>query len=151
MTEYYRLIAKNKKAFHDYHIIERYEAGLELLGTEVKSLRSEGVDLAGSFAIIKDGEIFVVGIHISPYIRANRFNHKPMRRRRLLMHKQEIRRLKSKLDERGFTLIPLSVFFRGSWAKVELGLAKGKAQYDKREALKKKDARREMNRIMRKR
>ena len=149
MSEYYRQVAKNKKAYHDYHIMETFEAGLELKGTEVKSLRVGGVDLKGSFAIIKNGELFLIGLHIAPYARANKFNHKPLRRRKLLMSKQEIRRLRSTINERGFTLVPLSVFFRGNWAKVQLGLVKGKAQYDKRESIKRRETNREISRQLR--
>lgn len=147
MSDYYCLVAKNKKAYHDYLILDKFEAGIELLGTEVKSIRNGGADLKGSYVVLKDEEAFVVDMHISPYERAGRFNHKTTRRRKLLLHKQEIRRLQSKVNEKGFTLIPLTIFFRGDWVKVEIGLARGKALYDKRESMKKKDANREMSRL----
>ncbi len=141
-----KLICQNKKAWHNYFIEDTYEAGLCLLGTEVKSLREGKASLGDSYAKIKNGEVFLVDAHISPYSHANRFNHDPLRPRKLLLHKREIRRLIGKVQERGYTLIPLRLYFSNGKAKVELGLAKGKKLYDKRETLKRKTIRREMER-----
>ncbi len=141
-----KLICQNKKAWHDYFIEDRYEAGISLLGSEVKSLRMGKVSLGDSYAKIKNGEIFLVDAHISPYPYANQFNHDPLRPRKLLLHKREIRRLTGKVQEKGFTLIPLRLYFSDGKVKVELGLAKGKKQYDKREVLKRKAIEREMER-----
>jgi len=141
-----KLICQNKKAWHDYFIEDRYEAGISLLGSEVKSLRLGKVSLGESYAKIKDGEIYLVDAHISPYPYANRFNHDPLRPRKLLLHKREIQRLTGKVQEKGFTLIPLRLYFSDGKVKVELGLAKGKKQYDKRETLKRKTIEREIER-----
>jgi SsrA-binding protein len=141
-----KLICQNKKAWHNYFIEDKYEAGIALLGTEVKSLREGRANLGDSYGKIKNGEIFLVDAHISPYNYANRFNHDPLRTRKLLLHKREIRRLIGKVQEKGFTLIPLRLFFSDGKAKVELGLAKGKKLYDKREKLKRKTIEREMER-----
>jgi len=141
-----KLICQNKKAWHDYFIEDRYEAGISLLGSEVKSLRLGKVSLGDSYAKIKDGEIYLVDAHISPYPYANRFNHDPLRPRKLLLHKREIQRLTGKVQEKGFTLIPLRLYFSDGKVKVELGLAKGKKQYDKRETLKRKTIEREIER-----
>ena len=141
-------ISKNRKAFHEYFVLERFEAGIELAGTEVKSIRAGQVNLKDSFCTIKDGELFVRGMHISPYEHGNIFNKDPVRPRRLLMHKREIARLFGKVKQDGYALIPLSVYFRGSLVKVEVALAKGKKLYDKREDAAKKDAKRQIDRAM---
>lgn len=145
-----RLVCQNKKAFHDYEIVERFEAGMVLLGTEVKSLREGRANLKDAYARVKQGEVFLFGLHISPYSHATFDNHEPERVRKLLLHKQEIRRLSAKTQEKGFALIPLKVYFNQGRAKVELGLAVGKRLYDKRESLKKKEESREMDRIRKK-
>lgn len=139
-----KLICNNKKAFHDYFIEERFEAGLVLQGTEVKSLRSGKANLNDTFAMIRDGEAFLHNLHIAPYEFGNRANHDPDRMRKLLMHKREIEKLYAKIREQGYTLIPLKLYFKDGKAKVELGLAKGKKLYDKREDIKKKDVQREV-------
>jgi SsrA-binding protein len=144
-----RQIAQNRKAYHDYSILDRAEAGIELFGTEVKSVRRGNVNLRDSFCTVKDGELFVRGMHISPYEQGNIFNRDPLRTRRLLMHRREIARFGARLSQDGLALIPLSVYLRGSLVKVELGLAKGKKLYDKREAEAARDAGREMGRILR--
>ncbi len=141
-----KLICQNKKAWHEYFIEDRFEAGMILLGTEVKSLRDGKASLGDSYAKIKGGEVFLVDAHINPYSHANRFNHDPLRPRKLLLHKSEIRRLIGKTQEKGFTLIPLRLYFSDGKAKVELGLAKGKKLYDKRETLKRKAVERDMER-----
>ncbi len=141
-----KLICQNKKAWHNYFIDDRYEAGVSLLGTEVKSLREGRANIGDSYAKIKDGQIFLVDAHISPYTHGNRFNHDPLRTRKLLLHKREIRRLIGKVQEKGFTLIPLRLYFSDGKAKVELGLAKGKKLFDKREALRRKTMERDMER-----
>jgi SsrA-binding protein len=141
-----KLICQNKKAFHNYFVEERYQAGISLLGSEVKSLRDGKVNLGDSYGDIKRGEVFLVDAHISPYAQANRLNHEPLRTRKLLLHKREIRRLIGKVEQRGYTLIPLRLYFVQGKVKVELGLAKGKKLFDKRETLKKKTMDREMER-----
>ncbi|MBQ6733479.1 MAG: SsrA-binding protein SmpB [Lachnospiraceae bacterium] len=141
-----KLIANNKKAFHDYFIEERYEAGIELAGTEVKSLRMGKCSIKEAYVEIKKGEAFVVQMHIPPYEMGNIFNRDPVRRRRLLLHKAEIRKLDAASQEKGYTLVPLQVYFKKGRAKVEVGLAKGKKLYDKRQTIAKKDARREAER-----
>ena len=141
-----KLICQNRKAWHEYFIEDRFEAGIVLLGTEVKSLRDGKASLGDSYAKIKEGEVFLVDAHINPYSHANRFNHDPLRPRKLLLHKSEIRRLIGKVQEKGLTLIPLRLYFSDGKAKVELGLAKGKKLYDKRETLKRKAVERDMER-----
>ena len=141
-----KLICQNKKAWHNYFIEDRYEAGISLLGTEVKSLREGKANLGDSYGKIKNGEIFLVDAHISPYAHGNRFNPDPLRTRKLLLHKREIRRLIGKVQEKGFTLIPLRLYFSDGRAKVELGLAKGKKLFDKRESLRRKTMERDMER-----
>ena len=143
-----KVIANNKKAFHDYFIEEKFEAGIELAGTEVKSLRLGNVNLKDSFCLIKDGQLSVLGMHISPYEKGNIFNKEPRRPRRLLMHKREILRLFGRIKQDGYSLIPLSVYFRGPRVKLELGLARGKKLYDKRASAASRDAKREMERAM---
>ena len=151
MGDSIKIVAKNSKAFHDYFIEDRYEAGIELAGTEVKSIRQGNVNLKDSFCIIKDGEISVLGMHISPYEKGNIFNKDPRRNRRLLMHKREIMRLYGKVKQDGMSLIPLSVYFKGSRVKVTVGLCKGKKLYDKRQAAAEKDAKRQIDRAMKER
>lgn len=148
MAEAVKIIAKNSKAYHDYFIEEKFEAGIELAGTEVKSIRMGNVNLKDSFCLIKDGQMAVHGMHISPYEKGNIFNKDPRRPRRLLMHKREILRLFARIKQDGYSLIPLSVYFKGPRVKLELGLARGKKLYDKRESAAKKDAKREMDRVM---
>ena len=143
-----KVIAKNSKAYHDYFIEDQYEAGIELAGTEVKSISQGHVNLKDSFCIAKDGQMHVHGMHISPYEKGNIFNKDPLRPRRLLMHKREILRLYARVKQDGYALVPLSIYFRGSRVKLEVGLAKGKKLYDKRDAAAAKDARREMDRAM---
>ena len=139
-------VANNRKAYHDYFIEDKFEAGIELAGTEVKSIRQGNVNLKDAFAIVKDGEMMVHGMHISPYEKGNIFNKDPLRPRKLLMHKREILRLHAKVKQDGYALVPLSVYFKGPRVKVELGLAKGKKLYDKRDAAAARDAKREMDR-----
>lgn len=141
-----RLIANNKKAWHDFFIDEKFEAGIELFGTEVKSLRLGQCSIKEAFVGIEDGEIFIYHMHINPYEKGNIFNKDPLRTRKLLMHKSEIQRLKGKITEKGYTIVPLQVYFRGSRVKVEIGLARGKKLYDKRQDIAKKDARRQAER-----
>ena len=144
MAESVKVVAKNSKAYHDYFIEEKYEAGIELAGTEVKSIRQGHVNLKDSFCHIKDGQMSVIGMHISPYEKGNIFNKDPLRERKLLMHRYEINKLKGKIQEKGYTLVPLQVYFKGSLVKVEIGLARGKKLYDKRADIAKKDQRREL-------
>ena len=143
-----KIVAKNSKAYHDYFIEDKYEAGIELAGTEVKSIRQGHVNLKDSFCIVKDGEMHVHGMHISPYEKGNIFNKDPLRPRRLLMHKREILRLFAKVKQDGYALVPLSIYFRGPRVKLEVGLAKGKNLYDKRDSAAARDAKREMDRTM---
>ena len=138
-----KLIANNKKAYHDYFIDEQYEAGIELVGTEVKSLRMGKCSIKESFVRIDRGEVTIYGMHISPYEKGNIFNKDPLRPRRLLLHRKEIGRLAGKIKEKGCTLVPLQVYFKGSLVKVEIGLARGKKLYDKRADIASKDQRRE--------
>ena len=140
--------AANRKAFHDYFVLERYEAGIELAGTEVKSIRAGTLNLKDSYCTVKDGELFVRGLHISPYEKGNIFNRDPVRPRRLLMHKREIRKLQARVVQEGVALIPLSVYFKDSRVKVEVGLCKGKKLYDKRESDAKRQAERDIDRMM---
>ena len=141
-----KIITQNKKAYHDYFVDEKYEAGIELFGTEVKSLRAGAVNLKDSYCDFKDGELFVVGMHVSPYEHGNIFNRDPMRKRKLLMHKREILKLFGLVAQKGVSLIPLSLYFSGSHVKVELGLCRGKKLYDKRDSIAKHDADREIER-----
>ena len=144
-------IASNRKAFHDYFVLDRYEAGIELCGTEVKSVRAGTLNLKDSFCTIREGEIFVRGMHISPYEKGNIFNRDPVRVRRLLMHKKEIRKLNARVMQEGIALIPLSVYFKDSRVKLELGLCKGKKLYDKREVDAKRQAGRDIERTLKNR
>lgn len=141
-----RLIANNKKAYHDYFIDEKYEAGIALHGTEVKSLRMGKGSIKESFVRIENGEVFIYGMHISPYEKGNIFNRDPLRVKKLLLHKDEIRKLTGKVAVKGYTLVPLQVYFKNSLVKVEIGLARGKKLYDKRQDIAKKDMRREAER-----
>ena len=146
-----KLIAPNKKARHDYFVMETYEAGIELFGTEVKSIRRGQVNLKDSYCYVDKGELFVSGMHISPYEQGNIFNKDPMRIRRLLMHKKEINKLLGLVTQQGLTLVPLSMYFRGSRVKLEIGLCKGKKLYDKRDTEAKKQAGRDIERAMKSR
>ncbi|WP_379970431.1 SsrA-binding protein SmpB [Ectobacillus sp. sgz5001026] len=146
---YGKTISQNKKAFHEYFIEETYEAGLVLQGTEIKSIRAGRVNLKDSYARVQDGEVWVYSMHISPYEQGNRFNHDPLRPRKLLLHKKEIAKLIGYTKEVGYTLVPLKIFLKNGYAKVSLGLGKGKKTYDKREDLKKKEAKRDVERAFR--
>lgn len=141
-----KLIANNKKAYHDYFIEEKYECGISLAGTEVKSIRMGKCSIKESFIRIENSEVYVYGMHISPYEKGNIFNRDPLRIRKLLMHKYEIRKLVGKIKEKGYTIVPLQVYLRGSLVKVEIGLARGKKLYDKRDDIAKKDMKREAER-----
>ena len=143
-----KIVAKNSKAFHEYFVEERFEAGIELFGTEVKSIRLGTLNLKDAWCSVKDGELWVRQMHISPYEKGNIFNKDPMRPRRLLMHKKQISQLYAKVRQDGYSLIPLSVYFRGARVKVEVGLCKGKKLYDKRDDAAKKDAKRQIDRAM---
>ena len=141
-----KIISQNKKAFHDYFVEERYEAGVELFGTEVKSIRAGKVNIKESYCDIKDGEIFAVGMHISPYEQGNVFNKDPLRPKKLLLHKREILKLFGLTAQKGYTLVPLQVYLKNSRVKVEIGLCRGKKLYDKRDDMARNDARRDMER-----
>lgn len=141
-----KLIANNKKAYHDYFILDTYETGISLAGTEVKSLRMGKCSIKESFVRIENGEVFIYGMHISPYENGNIFNKDPLRPRKLLLHKYEINKLLGKTKEKGIAIVPLKVYFKGSLVKVEIGLAKGKKLYDKRQDIAKKDQQREASR-----
>lgn len=147
----FKTIAENRKARHEYFVIESMETGIELAGTEVKSLRQGQVNLKDSWCSIESGEVFVKGMHISPYEKGNIFNRDPIRVRKLLLHKKEINRLFGKIKQEGLTLIPLSIYFKGSIVKIQLGLCKGKKLYDKREDAAKKDAKRQIERAVKNR
>lgn len=146
MSDAKRSIANNKAAFHEYFVVERFEAGIELFGTEVKSLRCGRVNLKDSFCRIDDGELIAYGIHISPYEKGNIFNRDPYRHRKLLMHRKEIDKLFGAVGQKGYSIIPLSMYFSGRWVKVEIGLCKGKKLYDKRAVEAEKTAKRDMER-----
>lgn len=146
-----KIAAQNRKAYHDYFVEDRYEAGIELFGTEVKSIRAGTLNLKDAYCIAKGGELYIHGMHVSPYEHGNIFNRDPVRPRRLLMHKREIRKLQSLVAEDGMTLVPLSVYFKNARVKVEVGLCKGKKNYDKRDAAAKRDAKREIDRIRKER
>ena len=138
------IITKNRKAFHDYTILQRIEAGISLLGTEVKSVKSGNINLKDGYCFIRDGEVFLRNVHIGKYSHANRMNHEPMRERRLLLHRDEIRKLHAKIKERGFTLVPLLVYQKRGKVKIEIGLVRGKKFYDKKEDIKKRDISRDL-------
>ena len=146
-----KIIADNRKARHDYFVIETYEAGIELFGTEVKSLRAGGVNLKDSYCDIDGGELFALGVHISPYEQGNIFNKNPLRPKKLLMHKREIMKLTGLVSREGYTLVPLSLYFKGSYVKLALGLCKGKKLYDKRDSEAKRDADRTIEQHMKNR
>ncbi len=142
------VIAQNKKAFHDYFVDEEFEAGLELFGTEVKSIRQGRVNLKDSYVSCKTGEAILIGMHISPYEQGNIFNHEPLRSRRLLLHRREINRLIGLTQQQGYTLIPLRLYLKGQYVKLSLGLCRGKKDYDKRASIAERDAKRSMNRAI---
>ena len=144
-------ITQNRAARHEYFVLESYEAGIELYGTEIKSIRNGAVNLKESWADIQDGQVFVYGMHISPYEKGNIFNKDPFRARRLLLHKKEINKLAGKIKQEGLTLVPLSLYFKNQYVKIELGLCKGKKLYDKREAAAKQDAKRTIDRALKER
>jgi SsrA-binding protein len=146
-----KLISNNKKAYHNYFIEEKFEAGMVLTGTEIKSLRMGNANLNDSFAIVRNGEAFLNNLHISPYDFGNRENHDPDRMRKLLLHKKEIAKLFSKIREQGYSVVPLRLYFKNGLAKVEIGLAKGKKLYDKREVMKEKDQKRDMSQALKER
>ena len=148
MADNTKTIAQNKKAWHDYFVDEKYEAGIALFGTEVKSIRAGAVNLKDSYCSIKNGELFMLGVHISPYEKGNIFNREPRRERKLLMHKREIMKINGMLTQKGYTLVPLSLYFSGKNVKVELGLCRGKKLYDKRDTIAKKEVNREIDRKM---
>jgi len=143
-----KIASENRKARHDYHIHEAFETGMVLTGTEVKSLRAGKANLKDSYANIREGEVYLYNMHISPYEEGNQFNHEPLRPRKLLMHKSEIVKLFSQTREKGFTLVPLKIYFKHGMAKLELGLASGKKNYDKRHDLAERDAKREVDRAL---
>lgn len=151
MNENSRTVAQNKKAYHDYFVLEEYEAGIELFGTEVKSIRQGRVNLKDAWCSIDNGEIFVNGMHISPYEQGNIFNRDPLRKKKLLMHKKEIHKLYGTIKQQGLTLIPLSVYFNKGRAKIKVGLCKGKKIYDKRDVATKKEANRSIDREIKER
>ena len=144
MKDHIKMVANNKKAYHDYFIDDKYEVGIELFGTEVKSVRMGKCSVKEAFVKIDNGQVYVYGMHISPYEKGNIFNKDPLRVRKLLLHKSEIMKLNGKITQKGYTLVPLQVYFKGSLVKVEIGLARGKKLYDKRADLAKKDQRREL-------
>ena len=146
-----KIAAQNRKAFHDYFVEDKYEAGIELFGTEVKSIRAGTLNLKDSYCTVKGGELFLHGMHISPYEKGNIFNKDPVRSRRLLMHKREIRKLAALVQQDGYALVPLSVYFKDARVKVEVGLCKGKKNYDKRAAASARDAKREIDRTLKER
>ena len=151
MSDGIKVIAENRKAFHDYFVEQRYEAGIILTGTEIKSIRAGKVNLKDSYAEINNGEVWLNQMHISPYEQGNRFNHNPLRKRKLLLNRSEIAKITGKVQQQGMTLIPLKIYLKQGLAKIELGLCRGKKTYDKREDLAKRDAKRQMERDLRER
>jgi SsrA-binding protein len=145
-----RSVVTNRKARHDYEITDSIEAGIVLLGSEVKSIRAGRANLSDSYARVIKGEVWLIGMHVSPYKEASLQNHEPLRDRKLLLHRNEIKKLSRKIDEKGFTLIPLKIYFKANRAKIELGIARGKRQYDKKISIAQKDAKREMEREQKK-
>lgn len=143
-----KIVAQNKKAYHDYFILDTYEAGIELQGTEIKSIRKGSVNLKDSFIRIRNDEAFIDNMHIAPYEQGNRFNHEPLRQRKLLLHKKEIKKLQKELKENGLTIVPTKLYFNTSKLKVEIALARGKKLYDKRQDLKEKDSKRDIERAL---
>ncbi|OGW44653.1 MAG: SsrA-binding protein [Nitrospirae bacterium RBG_13_41_22] len=146
-----KIVCQNRKAYHDYHIEEALEAGIVLLGTEVKSLREGKANLKDSYVVIKNSEVFLLNCHISPYSHGNITNHDPLRTRKLLLHKREIESLRGKSLQKGYTLIPLKIYFKNSYTKVEIGIAKGKRLYERREKIKEREAKRAIERVMKNR
>lgn len=146
-----KIIAQNRKARHDYFIEETYESGIVLAGTEVKSVRQGNVNLRDSYAVIKDGEVFLYNMHISPYEKGNIFNRDPLRTRKLLLNRREINKLTGYVQQKGYTLVPLKIYLKRGWVKVELAVARGKKSYDKRQSIAKRDAQREIERAFRER
>jgi len=146
-----KVVCQNRKAYHDYYIEDTLEAGIALSGTEVKSLREGKANVKDSYVIIKDNEVFMLNCHISPYSHGNIMNHDPLRTRKLLLHRKEINRLRGKIAVRGFTLIPLKIYFKGPFAKIEIALARGRKVFEKREVIKEKEAKREIARAIRNR
>lgn len=146
-----KIVCQNRKAYHDYSIEETIEAGVQLLGTEVKSLREGRANLKDSYAIIKNSDVLLLNCHISPYSHGNIMNHDPLRTKRLLLHKKEIERLRGKVQQKGYSLIPLKIYFKGPYAKIEIGLARGKKQYEKRETIKEREAKRAIEKAMKNR
>lgn len=146
-----KIVSQNRKAFHDYSIEETFEAGIQLLGTEVKSLRDGKANLKDSYVLVKNAELFLLNCHISPYSHGNIMNHEPLRTRKLLMHRKEIERMMGKMQQKGYALVPLKIYFKGPFAKVEIGFAKGKRTYEKREAIKEREAKRDIERVMKSR
>lgn len=146
-----KIVCQNRKAYHDYSIEETTEAGIQLFGTEIKSLREGRANIKDSYVIIKESEAFLLNCHISPYTHGNIMNHEPLRTRKLLLHKKEIERLSGKIRQKGYALIPLKIYFKGSYAKVEISLAKGKRQYEKRETIKEREAKKTIQRAMKNR
>jgi SsrA-binding protein len=144
----FKVVSDNRRARHEYEILEVVEAGVELSGTEVKSLRQGRANLADAFARVEEDQMWLYNCHISPYDHGNRFNHDPVRKRRLLMHKKQIVKLKSRMQEKGLTLVPLKLFFKGNWAKVDLALARGKQLFDKRQSIAKRENQRNMERLV---
>ena len=143
-----KVVTQNKKAFHDYFILDTYEAGIELQGTEIKSIRKGSVNLKDSFIRIRNDEAFIDNMHIAPYEQGNRFNHEPLRQRKLLLHKKEIKKLQKELKENGLTIVPTKLYFNTSKLKVEIALARGKKLYDKRQDLKEKDSKRDIEKAL---
>jgi len=148
MTENHKLVATNRKAYHDYFIDETIEAGIVLTGTEIKSIRAGRVNLRDGYVTVRDDELWMVNVHIAPYAQGYRENHEPRRERKLLLHRRQINRLRGRVQERGYTIIPLRLYLKGNLAKVEIALVHGKKLYDKRVALSKKDARRQIERAL---
>lgn len=146
-----KVVCQNRKAYYDYSIEETLEAGIQLLGAEVKSLRDGKANLKDSYVLIKESEVFLFNCHISPYSHGNILNHEPLRTRKLLLNRKEIERLRGKMQQKGYTLIPLKIYFKGPLAKVEVGLAKGKRQYEKRESIKEREAKRDIEKAMKRR
>ncbi|PLR85382.1 SsrA-binding protein [Bacillus canaveralius] len=144
-----KTVAQNKKAYHDYFIEETYEAGIVLQGTEIKAIRAGRVNLKDAFARIQNGEVFLYNMHVSPYEQGNRYNHDPLRTRKLLLHKKQISKLIGETKEEGYSLVPVKLYLKNGYAKVLIGLARGKKKYDKREDLKKKEAKRDIERAFR--
>lgn len=143
-----KVISQNRKAYHDYHIEDTLEAGIALLGTEVKSLREGRVNLRDGYVVIKGGEAYLLNCHISPYSHGNIMNHDPLRTRKLLLHRKEIDRVRGKIEAKGYTLVPLKIYFKGSFAKVEVGLARGKKIFEKRDTIKEREAKREIEKTI---